>query len=285
MVVMMWIGQSECMMGALTSSLRNRLFSWAETALIPTERTMTKSLFTSFPVAEASASTALYKALGFSQNPHFRSQPKEFAAAVARCGVAVARAPLLAAAMLGIVIPGAAQECRPAPSSREDIYALHGVREERIVKSNWCTSERAGFALLAGDALEELFGLWSVRTEPQAGRIADPKASKVGEFRTCTAVTLDHRVLNFYAEGKLAELPFTGNGECRLVQADYPERGIAALRCHLNLHGLPSGYQGGLATSNTLVSEAVLGGETDPPGYLQTSIATFRLWRALRGDE
>ena len=44
---------------------------------------------------------------------------------------------------------------------------------------------------------------------------------------------------------------------------------------------LPSDYQGGLATSNTLVSEAVLGGETDPPGYLQTSIATFRLWRAL----
>jgi hypothetical protein len=52
-----------------------------------------------------------------------------------------------------------------------------------------------------------------VRAEPQTGRIADPKTSKVGEIRTCAAATLDPRVLNFYAEGKLAELPFTGNGD------------------------------------------------------------------------
>jgi hypothetical protein len=138
-----------------------------------------------------------------------------------------------------------------------------------------------GFALLTGDVLEERFGLWSVRVETQTGRIADSETSKVGEIRTCSAATLDPSVLNFYAEGKLVELPFTGNGDCRLVSADYPERGLAALRCFLNLRGLPSDYQGGLATSNTLVSEAVLGGETDPPGYLQTSVATFRLWKAL----
>jgi hypothetical protein len=209
------------------------------------------------------------------------AETKEFAAAVARCVFAAARASLLAAVTLGFVILGAAQGRGPAPSSREDIYVLHSLREERIVESSWCTPERAGFALLTGDVLEERFGLWSVRAEPQTGRIADPETSKVGEIRTCTTATLDPRVLNFYAEGKLAELPFTGNGDCRLVQADYPERGLAALRCYLNLRGLPSDYQGGLATSNTLVSEAVLGGETDPPGYLQTSVATFRLWRAL----
>jgi len=184
--------------------------------------------------------------------------------------------------MLGFVTVGAAQGRGPAPSSREDIYVLHSVREERIVESSWCTPERAGFALLAGDVLEERFGLWSVRAEPQTGRIADPETSKVGEIRTCTAATLDSSVRNFYAEGKLAELPFTGSGDCRLVQADYPARGLAALRCYLNLGGLPSDYQGGLATSNTLISEAVLGAETDPPGYLQTSVATFRLWKALR---
>ena len=122
--------------------------------------------------------------------------------------------------------------------------------------------------------------MWSVRAEPRTGRIDDPNTRKVGELRTCSAATPERGVLNFYAEGKLAEMPFTGNGECRLVHADHPERGIAALRCYLDLRGLPPGYRGGLATSNTLVSDAVLGGETDPPGYLQTSIATFRLWRA-----
>jgi len=218
------------------------------------------------------------------------AETKEFAAAGARGLDAAARASLLAAVTLGFAILGAAQGRGPIPSSREDIYVLHSLREERIVESSWCTPERAGFALPTGDVLEERFGLWSVRAEPQTGRIADPETSKVGQIRTCTAPTLDPRVFNFYAEGKLAELPFTGNGDCRLVQADYPERGLAALRCYLNLRGLPLDYQGGLATSNTLISEAVLGGETDPPGYLQTSVATFRLWKTLpvgvkEGDE
>lgn len=211
-----------------------------------------------------------------------KTAEKEIAATVARCVAAAATASLPAALMLGFVIPGWAQGRGPAPSSREDIYVLQSVREERFVASSWCTPERTGFALLAGDVLEERFGLWSVRAEPQTGRIADPQASKVGHIRTCSAATLDPGVFSFYAEGKLAELPFTGNGDCRLVRADFPERGFAALRCYLNLRGLPSDYRGGLATSNTLVSEAVLGAETDPPGYLQTSVATFRLWKASR---
>jgi hypothetical protein len=136
--------------------------------------------------------------------------------------------------------------------------------------------------LLTGEVLEERFGLWLVRADPQTGRVADPQTSKVGDIRTCSAATVDPGVLNFYAEGRLAELPFTGNGDCRLVQADSPEKGLAALHCYLNLRDLPSDYQGGLATSNTLVSDAVLGAETDPPGYLQTSVATFRLWKASR---
>jgi uncharacterized protein len=40
----------------------------------PTERTMTKTLFISLPVAELSVATAFYKALGFSQNPQMSSE-------------------------------------------------------------------------------------------------------------------------------------------------------------------------------------------------------------------
>lgn len=207
---------------------------------------------------------------------------QEFSALFARCLVFAAQASLLAAATLGFAPLVAAQERAPAPGSREAIYVLHSVREERVLESKWCTPQRAGSVSLAGETLEERFGLWSVQAEPQTGRIADASARKVGEMRTCAAATLDATVFDFFAEGKLAELPFAGNGKCRLVQADFPERGIASFHCYLDLRGLPSEYQGGLATSNTLISAAVVGGETEPPGYLQTSIATFRLWKAGR---
>jgi hypothetical protein len=42
---------------------------------------------------------------------------------------------------------------------------------------------------------------------------------------------------------------------------------------------LPAPYLGGLLTTNTMTSQAALGGDTNPPGYTQASIATLRLWR------
>lgn len=209
------------------------------------------------------------------------TQTLECAAAVTRCRVAVPPVWFMAAMTLGFAQVAVAQERGADPGSREDIYVLHSIREERMMESTWCTPQKAGSALLAGDAVEERFGLWSVRTMPETGRIYDAKTIRVGEIRTCTAATLDPQVFGFFAEGNLANLPFTGHGDCRLGQTDSPERGIAALRCHLVLRGLPPTYRGGMATSNTLVSAAVLGGETEPPGYLQASIATFRLWKAL----
>lgn len=38
-------------------------------------------------------------------------------------------------------------------------------------------------------------------------------------------------------------------------------------------------YVGGLLTTNTLTSRAAFGGDSDPPGYTQASIATIRLWK------
>ena len=40
-----------------------------------------------------------------------------------------------------------------------------------------------------------------------------------------------------------------------------------------------SGAVGSLAT-NKINSKALIGAETDPPGYVQPSIATIRLWRS-----
>ena len=42
---------------------------------------------------------------------------------------------------------------------------------------------------------------------------------------------------------------------------------------------LPDAYMGGQLTTNTIGSQNALGAVTDPPGYVQSSIATIRLWK------
>jgi hypothetical protein len=87
-------------------------------------------------------------------------------------------------------------------------------------------------------------------------------------------------VVSFYGGGALGAVTFTGRGECRYVKQDYPEPGIAVLRCFLELSDLPKEYVGGLLTTNSITSSKnLLGEKTDPPGYTQSSIATVRLWR------
>jgi hypothetical protein len=61
---------------------------------------------------------------------------------------------------------------------------------------------------------------------------------------------------------------------------DFPETGLFPVRCQLILSGLPAPFVGGLLTTNTMTSAASFGGETEPLGYTQASIATIRLWKA-----
>lgn len=78
----------------------------------------------------------------------------------------------------------------------------------------------------------------------------------------------------------MGSLTFKGRGECLALAIDTPEPGLYPVRCQLVLSDLPAPYVGGLLTTNTLTSKAAFGGETDPPGYAQASIATIRLWTA-----
>jgi hypothetical protein len=84
---------------------------------------------------------------------------------------------------------------------------------------------------------------------------------------------------NFYAEIELSGMSFHGTGECTALLLDFPESKLFPVRCQLLLSGLPSPYVGGLLTTNTMTSAAAFGGDTEPPGYTQASIATIRLWR------
>lgn len=195
---------------------------------------------------------------------------------------------LLAAAALAAVA-GALAVCitssssgAPAAESSEDIYVLRSIRERAQPVANWCSPTKTGFEPFSTDA-ERSFSFWSVRSD--GGKVVDAKAARVAELRGCFGATAERPRQNFYAEIKLGSLSFHGKGECLALAVDFPEPGLFPVRCQLVLSGLPAPYVGGVLTTNTLTSKAAFGGESDPPGYTQASIATIRLWKAKKKKE
>ena len=173
---------------------------------------------------------------------------------------------------------------RTADSAHEDVYVLRSVREERTPNSTWCTSERAGFSgFQNGFHLDDRFSMWSVAVDTNDAHLTNSRVRRVGELRTCLGPTPDPRNFNFYIEGQLATLSsLSGSGACSSLRPNFPEQGIATWQCSISLRDLPTPYVGGVLISNTIVSKAVIGGETDPPGYIQSSVATVRVWRSAK---
>jgi hypothetical protein len=108
--------------------------------------------------------------------------------------------------------------------------------------------------------------------------MVDANVSTIGRLHACFGSTSD-ATLNFYAEGVLGAVPFTGTGDCQALKPDFPEPGITVYHCFLELRDLPNGYVGGLLTTNSVVSRDAIGEKSDPPGYTQSSIAKVRLWK------
>ena len=115
--------------------------------------------------------------------------------------------------------------------------------------------------------------------EDSDSRIIDPNVKAGGTVHACFGETPDPKIVNFYAEGFLASTPFTGLGDCHRHKANFPEQGLMALNCFMDLSGLPMQYAGGFLATNTVNSRAVTGARSDPAGYVQASIATIRLWK------
>jgi hypothetical protein len=173
---------------------------------------------------------------------------------------------------------GSAGAAEPA-AALEDIYILRSIREPREPAADWCSPAKTGFELFAKDA-ERHFSFWSLQSRPEDGKVVDAKVSRAAELRACFGPTSETALQNFYAEIKLGSISFRGSGECRAVKVDFPDAGLFPVRCQLILSGLPAPYVGGLLTTNTMTSKAAFGGDTDPPGYTQASIATIRLWKS-----
>lgn len=173
---------------------------------------------------------------------------------------------------------GTAAAAGPA-NAVEDIYILRSIREPREPVADWCSSAKTGFEPFPKDA-ERFFSFWTVGTNPEDGKVVDAKVSRAAELRACFGPTSEPARQNFYAEIKLGEISFRGSGECLALKVDFPQAGLFPVRCQLILSGLPAPFVGGLLTTNTMTSQAVYGGDTEPAGYTQASIATIRLWKS-----
>ena len=129
-------------------------------------------------------------------------------------------------------------------------------------------------------AAREAYFTWSsVETRPEDGHLSNPAAKTIGDIKGCLeSSATQESSYGAYTEGTIAGVPFKGIGTCQR-QANYPEIGISHVRCFQALSGLPSEYVGGVMLNNGIVSQNESGDVSSPPGYLQSGIATFRLWR------
>ena len=196
----------------------------------------------------------------------------------ARCGWITAVATVGIVVMLSACATMSGNAPAHPMAALEEIYVLRSIREQHEPVEGWCSSTRTGFEPFPTDA-ERFFSFWSLRLRPEDGRVVEAKEMRVAELRACFGATSERARQNFYAEIKLGSMSFRGNGECLALRTDFPETGLFPVRCQLVLSGLPPAYVGGLLTTNTMTSQVALGGDTDPPGYTQASIATIRLWR------
>lgn len=190
---------------------------------------------------------------------------------------------LVSAAVFGVTAtlsPAAIHSIDAAADSpsQEEIYILRSIREPHESTAGWCARGRTSFEPFPAEA-ERFFSFWSVQSDPD-GKVTEQKRERVATLRACFGATGEPPRQNFYAEISIGALSFRGSGECLALKIDFPEPGLFPVRCQLVLDELPAPYVGGLLTTNTITSKAAFGGDTDPPGYTQASIATIRLWKS-----
>jgi hypothetical protein len=161
------------------------------------------------------------------------------------------------------------------PTQVEEIYIARSVRESQVAPTEFCAQAKTGF----NSTFEDQYTFRSTATRTSDGRMVDTNVKTIGSGHGCIGQTADPAILNFYLELLLGRTALKGIGDCRQTKSDFPERGLSAYRCFLDLSDPLGQYVGGQLTTNTMGSLKNLGLETDPLGYTQPSIATIRLWK------
>jgi hypothetical protein len=164
-----------------------------------------------------------------------------------------------------------------ADTGVEDVVIVRSLRSSRIAPTNFCAVARTDFRQAA--TVEDRYDLKAVATDAASGKATNADGPRAGTFHACYGPTSDPLVYSYYAEGDVGGVALVGRGECRVTRRDFPEAGLVLLNCRLDLLVLTGDYVGGQLTTNTLASRSSLGPISDPPGYVQASIATIRLWK------
>lgn len=158
----------------------------------------------------------------------------------------------------------------------EEIYIARTVVQSRVTPTPECAQDKVGFA---GATVEQQFTLHSVTTGSKNGLLTNAKENTIGSAHGCVGPSGNPLAINFYLEGVIGPIRFKATGDCRWAMPDHPEPGIRFLSCFLPLRDLPEGYVSGYLTSSSISSLQGVGETSDPSGYLQSSIATIRLWK------
>jgi hypothetical protein len=120
----------------------------------------------------------------------------------------------------------------------ESIYIARSLRESRGTPTQFCAQGRIGFGSATS---EDQYTFRSTETRASDGLMVNTNVNTIGRLHACFGSTPDAAISNFYAEGVLGGVPFTGRGECRRAKQNYPESGINVSRCFLELRDLPKG--------------------------------------------
>ena len=160
-------------------------------------------------------------------------------------------------------------------SQVEEIYIARSDRQSHVTPTEFCAQAKTGFT----PYIEDQFKFHATATRPSDGRMIETNGKTIATGHGCLGQTADPAIRNFYLELQLGNTALKGIGECRQAKTDFPEQGLIASRCFLQLSDPLGRYIGGQLTTNTMASRNLLGVNSDPPGYTQPSIATIRLWK------
>jgi hypothetical protein len=185
---------------------------------------------------------------------------------------------VLAIAVLGVQANAqAARDVRQVVrvSPVEEIYIARSLREARVAPTDFCGEAKTGFK----SSIEDRYSFRAIAIEGLDGQMTNANVKEIGSGHGCLGQIGDTGNYNFYLELRLGKTVLQGIGDCRTAKADYPEPGLVAFHCALDLTDPAGRYVGGQLTTSTMNSRKLLGDKSDPPGYVQPSIATVRLWK------
>jgi hypothetical protein len=192
--------------------------------------------------------------------------------------------PLIASVILaGLVMPAMGQQSTDKQNAAYEVEEIYVAHSTRISNTDPPTAFCDSVPFKGAKIIEAYFTWSSVQTNVNDGRLSNPAVNTIGDVRVCFGSTPDPAFLNIYEEGTIASIPFKAIGNCQ-TRADFPEKGVRHSRCFAALSGLPNNYVGGALLNNGITSQNITGGTSSPPGYLQSGLATFRLWKKRTSD-